>query len=382
MVGAGPAGLSVAARCAGAGLDTLVVEEHPRIGEPTHCTGIISLETQEFAKLPDDIVLNRLTHARLIGPGGEACDVAWNPEPRDAIVAIDRAMFDRQLAAAAAGAGATIRTSARVERVAYEDDGVTALLHDGPVRARACVLACGVSYRFQRALGVGLPGLLIHTAQVEVDAIEGDAVELHVGRELAPGGFAWVVPVRRGARHRLKIGVMARGDAAACLQRFLDRPDVRGRLTGDPGRPVRRLLPLEPLGKTYADRLLIVGDAGGFTKPTTGGGIFYSLLTASLAAETLIAGFQRGQLDEPFLSRYEASWQARLGAELRVAASFRRCLAKATDAELGTLIRTFRSPDLQRIVGRASRFNWHLGVVLTLARHPGIAALLFRAVLR
>jgi flavin-dependent dehydrogenase len=40
----------------------------------------------------------------------------------------------------------------------------------------------------------------------------------------------------------------------------------------------------------------VIGDAGGFTKPTTGGGIFYSLLTASLATKTLVEAFAAGRL--------------------------------------------------------------------------------------
>ena len=42
-----------AARRAESGLDVLVLEEHARVGQPTHCTGIVSLETTELAKIPE-----------------------------------------------------------------------------------------------------------------------------------------------------------------------------------------------------------------------------------------------------------------------------------------------------------------------------------------
>jgi hypothetical protein len=59
------------------------------------------------------------------------------------------------------------------------------------------------------------------------------------------------------------------------------------------------------LGRLQRARLVSpVGAAGGFTKPTTGGGIYYSLLTASLAADTLIEGFQAGRRSTP------SSWRA------------------------------------------------------------------------
>jgi digeranylgeranylglycerophospholipid reductase len=381
VVGGGPAGLLAATRLAGAGLDVVLFEEHPRIGEPTHCTGIVSLETAELAKIPDDLVLARLGRARLLGPrGGEAWH-EWT-HTGEAILAIDRKGFDRSLAAQALAAGAVVSTGTPVRDVAVDGGGVAVETPGDVVRARACVLACGVSYRFQRQLGLGLPGLAVHTGQIEVDAAPADRVELYFGRQVAPNGFVWTVPIVREGCARLKVGVMASGDAGAHLHAFLDRPEVRGRLRGAPGPLVRRLLPLKPIAKTYGERVLVVGDAGGFTKPTTGGGIFYSLLTASLAAETLVEGFNAGRLDDAFLARYERRWQERLGRELRIGDWLRQLVSRCTDAEIDRLIRAFASDDAQSLVRRTVRFNWHRELILALGRQPTIAALLFRALFR
>jgi len=381
VVGGGPAGLLTATRLAGAGLDVVLFEEHARIGEPTHCSGIVSLETAELAKIPDDLVLARVRRARLHGPrGAQACH-EW-AHASEAILAIDRAGFDRSLAAQARGAGAGVRTGTPVRDVEVAADGVTLHTPGDLVRARACVLACGVSYRFQRQLGLGLPAQAVHTAQTEVDAVAGEVVELHFGREVAPNGFLWTVPLARDGRARLKIGVMATGNAGAYLQAFLDRPEVRARLRGAPSPPVRRLLPLKPIAKTYADRVLVVGDAGGFTKPTTGGGVFYSLLTASLAAEALVEAFHAGRLDDAFLARYERRWQERLGADLRVGDWLRQLVSRCTDAEIDRLVRAFASEGLQTLVRRTVRFNWHRELILALGRQPTIVALLVRTLFR
>ena len=382
VVGGGPAGLSAAKRCAEAGLDVVVLEEHARIGQPTHCTGIVSLETAALAKIPDDLILKRLARARLTSPGEERCEVEWDREGSEQILVIDRAAFDRGLAEAAAAAGAAIETGAHVDEIATGAGGVELRVGPRTVRARACVLACGVSYRFQRQLGLGLPGKLVHTAQIEAEAVASDVVELYLGRDIAPDGFLWAVPVRRDGRDGLKVGVLARGDAGAHLERFLARPAVRARLLTTPGMPVRRLLPLQPIAKTYAHRLLVVGDAGGFTKPTTGGGIFYGLLTASLATETLIDGFHHGRFDEAFLGRYETRWQAELGQELHVAGWLRQLLAKCADSEIDRIIRAAASDPVQGIIRRTARFNRHRDVILALLAEPGIASLLFRSLFR
>lgn len=382
IVGGGPAGLLTARRCAEAGLDAILFEEHAKIGEPTHCTGIISLQTAALAKIPSEIVLGRLQRARLVSPSGAVCDVSWPGAGSEEILVVDRARFDRSLAEQALRAGAAIRTGARVDGIDVGAQGVTLEADGGRVPARACVLACGVSYRLHRQLGFGLPAQVVHTAQVEVDAEPTDEVELHFGREVAPDGFLWAVPIRRGDRPGLKLGALARGDAGAYLSRFLERSKIRARLRSAPGRVIRRLLPLEPAPQTAGDRVLLVGDAGGFTKPTTGGGIYYSLLTASLAADTLIEGFQAGRLDAEFLTRYENRWAAELSADLRVSSWLRQFLTRCRDAEIDGLVRALGSDSMQSVIHRTARFNRHRGVILALLREPGIASLLLRSLFR
>lgn len=382
IVGGGPAGLLTAARLAESGLDVVLLEEHPKVGEPAHCTGIVSLEAAELTKIPDDFVLNRLSQARFVGPAGSQAHLAWTAGDREAILVIDRAAFDAELARRAAGAGAEVRTGARAHDVQVGGDGVTVRTGSQTVRARVCVLACGVSYRFQRRLGLGLPGQVIHTAQTEVAALPSDAVEVHFGRAVAPEGFAWTVPVIREGRTRLKVGVMAAGNAGGCLAGFLERPEIGARLLEPPPPPVRRLLPLRPLARTFADRLLVVGDAGGFTKPTTGGGIFYSLLTASLAAQTLVEALGSGRVDEAALAPYEARWQARLGGELRVADWLRALVTRCADAEIDRLVGALDAAEIRAVIGRTARFNWHREVIVALLCQPRIAGLLLRTLFR
>jgi flavin-dependent dehydrogenase len=178
------------------------------------------------------------------------------------------------------------------------------------------------------------------------------------------------------------LGALARGDAGAYLSRFVERPEVRARLRSAPGRMIRRLLPLEPAPQTAGNRILLVGDAGGFTKPTTGGGIYYSLLTASLAADTLIEGFQAGRLDVEFLARYESRWAAEIGSDLRVSAWLRQFLTRCRDAEIDELIRALASDSVQSVIHRAASFNRHRNLILALLREPGIASLLLRSLFR
>jgi digeranylgeranylglycerophospholipid reductase len=381
VVGAGPAGLYSALLLAEEGFDVAVLEEHDGIGAPVHCTGVVADEISDLFKVPESIVLNRPTVCRVIAPSGRGVAFVASGE---AVAVIDRIQFDVELGMGARQAGAEIRTGFRADRVASDAGGVQV---SGPrgqgVRARACILASGVSYGLQRQLGLPLPSQVLPSAQLEVDAVSpGASLELHVGRDIAPGGFAWVVPVVRGGRPRLKVGLMAFGNATDHLGRFLSRPVVRQRLASEPGAPTRRLLPLGPAGKTYGHRVLVVGDAAGLTKPTTGGGIFYALLSASLAAETLGEALRRDQLGEERLCRYERSWRARLDSHLRLSSYVRHLFTKLTDTEIEGLLNAVAPDDVRDVIRATARFNWHGGLIRSMLGHRGIQSVLLQALLR
>ena len=382
IVGGGPAGLLAAKRCAEAGLDVLVLEEHARIGDPTHCTGIISMECADLVKIPDEIILKRLTRARFIGPAGVEAEVEWSDEGKEQVLVIDRGEFDRRLAQDAATAGATVRTGVRVDRLAVSASRVEATIGRECIEARLVLLACGVSYALLRQLGLGLPPRIIHTAQVEVPADPADHVELHFGSGTAPGGFVWVTPILRDGKPSIKIGAIAQGDVGACLAAFLARPLIRQRLHAPLSPPFRRLLPLGPGPKTFAHRVLVAGDAGGFTKPTTGGGIFYSLLSASLAAQTAVEACRADRPDVGFLQQYERRWRKRLGPELRSARWFRDVLERCSDTEIERLVRAIDAEDVQSVIRGSARFNWHRDLIVALVTQPGVLSSVFRSLLR
>src|SRR5947209_5047075 len=114
VVGAGPAGLYATLLLAGQGLDVLALEEHAEIGAPTHCTGVVSGETNRLYKIPEEVVLNRPPSCHVISPGGRVAELE---DPGEEIAVLDRARFDRALAASVLDAGGVIRTGCRVDHV-------------------------------------------------------------------------------------------------------------------------------------------------------------------------------------------------------------------------------------------------------------------------
>ena len=350
------------------GHDVVVLEEHDEIGMPVHCTGIIGLEAFGELDLSRVAILEVAQSARFHASDGNATTVE-SDQIRAAIV--DRHLFDQTLAHQAVAAGAAVRTGTRVTGLEREPDRVCVRTASGEaLTARACVVACGANYRFNQQLGLGLPRVFVQSAQSDTPFPPLDRIEVHLDNRLTPGGFAWVVPFRRGGQSRAKIGLMSDRHAAARFGTFAGALATRvGAAPDSWSRPRLKVLPLGPVRRTYTTRVLAVGDAAGLVKPTTGGGIYYGLLSGRWAAETLDGALRRDQLDVRRLGAYETRWRERLGPEIRAGLAFRTIVARLDDHAISALVELVNIDGLLPMLKRSANFNWHRGAALALLRN-------------
>ena len=369
VVGGGPSGLIAARQLATAGFDVRVLEEHDVIGAPVHCTGVLGLAAFDELSLSRRAIVGAADAARFFSPNG-ATVVVDAERVRAAVV--DRRIFDGDLAASAVDAGAAIQTGVRVVGVTRASQSVTIRTADGApgtIEARAAILACGASYRFNRALGLGVPSVFVHSAQLEVPFPPLDQLQVHFGRKIAPGGFAWVVPFAREGTTFARVGLLCERDAGARFKSFADSIRATYALSEPWPSPRLRVLPLGPVARTWTDRILVVGDAAGLVKPTTGGGIYYGLLTGHLAAEVLAEALAENLLGARRLKEYERRWRARLGLEIRSGLAFRAVAAKLNDVAVDRLVELARVDGIVPLLKQTADFNWHHTAARALLRH-------------
>jgi flavin-dependent dehydrogenase len=249
------------------------------------------------------------------------------------------------------------------------------------VSGRLAIVACGATYALQRRFGLGLPFTHLQTAQSELPASAPPPdVELHFGRQVAPDGFAWIVPVCRPDGPTVRVGVMASSDAAGRYRRFLAASRERYGISGADHSPRQKILPLGVIDRTYGNRLLVVGDAAGLVKPTTGGGIYYSVLSAALASDVAIDALRRDRLDESVLAGYELEWRAKIAEELETQAELRRAVTRLSDEDIDGFFNLALTDGIMPIVRSTVRFNQHRDLIRALFRHPPARQFLFRSV--
>ncbi len=314
VIGAGPAGASVAYHLARRGRRVIMFERarFPRDKACGDGLGRRSVSLVEAMGLRAALgPYRRIKGVRLVGP---ARDTLMPYPVTDAMCGhgaiVPRRDLDHMLARAAQDAGATLWQEARVVRPVLTDGVVTAVVvvRDGiehVVPARFAVAADGALSSFARMLGIddGRRAGIGYAVRAYFENVEhvGDTFDVHVPlldpdtrRTLT--GYGWTFPVTDG---HLNVGVghfSARaGDGGVNLRRTFEHFVARLRETDRRLRDMRMVhrpigAPVPSavdLGRCAARGTLLVGDAAGLVDPLTGEGIATALESGELAADVL-----------------------------------------------------------------------------------------------
>ena len=141
IIGAGPAGLSAAYTTANAGLRTIILEEHPKVGQPVHCGEGLSQVAINRMKLniPKEALGFKVKGIRIIFPDGTS--TLFREEGYD----LNKDLFEQYLAVRAQGEGAILKTSTRV--ISMNRTNRIWSLKSPTLEARATVLVDAAGYQ-------------------------------------------------------------------------------------------------------------------------------------------------------------------------------------------------------------------------------------------
>lgn len=373
VVGGGPIGSYVAYKLAEGGHRVAVLERKRRVGDSVCCTGVIGQECVNAFAIAGRVILRQVNSARLVSPSGSRFNL-WRKEPQACI--LDRVAFDMAMAKQAQGAGADYVLDCLVKGIVVERDSVSIEVscQSGRTKfeARAVVIASGFGSGLCERLGLGRFGDFTIGAQAEVEAPGVDEVEVYFGREIAPGFFAWLVPT---TPPMARVGLMSRKDPGIYLRKWLAHLTNQGTIASSEAVLSYGGIPLKPLPRTYGERLLVVGDAAGQVKPTSGGGIYYGLLGADIAAETLHQALEDGDLSAKRLARYERGWRKRLGRELKIGYWARKLFERLSDRRIDRVFEIAQARGVVESLLSAEElsFDWHSKIILRLVKYQMIS---------
>jgi geranylgeranyl reductase family protein len=359
VAGAGPAGSAAARACAEAGLRTLCIEEHGTIGHPVQCAGLLSLAAFAGCRVSTRPIMNTVHGARFIPLTGEPLAVDTGL-PKAHVV--DRGVLDREMAGAAAGAGAEFRLRTSVVSLSGTRAVTKGIRGREEIGFSILIAADGVRSSIARMLGLGRPGCCLGGLQAEVPSrADPRFVEIHP--HASPEFFGWVIPAGNG---RARVGLCGEGDLRQRLADLL-RPFGGGVLD-----IVSGALPLGTLGRTYGSRALVVGDAAGMAKPTSGGGIYTGVRAARHAASVAAECCEKGSFRDRDLAKYERLWREDFGRELDVGMALYRARRKLTHAEVDAILAALRDPEILAEIVELGDMDRPAALVRRLALNPRV----------
>ena len=390
IVGAGPIGGATAEALARASLRVALLEEHPSVGLPNHCSGLVSPRTLDLVGgIPEGMEPARFSSARIWGPGGQTL---WLRSNSVQAVAIDRTQFDQLIAERAVEAGATLMLGTQAYGFEQVREGVRVAVRTGQEVRYLCapllIGADGANSRVARWMGGKRKHEIVPAVKADI-AFRGagiGSIEIFVGQDVAPGWFGWIIPLPDG---EARIGIGATRSPRRYFEAFLDA--IRSRFGDFVVHETRRApLPLGPTRDFVADRVMLVGAAARQTKPTTGGGLYFGIRAAQLAAATAVQAIQQGDCSRKALAEYERAWHRSDGRELAANHWLRRGFRSLPDRGFDLIVELFGRPRAQRWISRLgdmdypSRLFWPLAAVgkrrarqsqvMEARRHVGLSA--------
>ncbi|MFW9809210.1 MAG: NAD(P)/FAD-dependent oxidoreductase [Candidatus Thorarchaeota archaeon] len=384
IVGGGPAGLLAASKIAENNHDVLLLEEHPEIGKPDHCAGLLSSSGLKSLglRIPDDVIQNTVSGARIYAPSGHSILVERGQ--REAFV-IDRQRFDSWLADDALKKGVDIMTSRKVSGIGSYVNGTRSIQTDSlEYNASITVIAEGSRSVLTKMIGLStisrsskFPAYQYEVKGVE---IEDDLVEMFYGRRVAPGFFSWIIPLGEG---RARVGLASKNkskirlDAAMMHHPVISKKLRNVKIERGMGGTV---LVGRPVSKISGDGAVSVGDAAGMVKATTGGGVIIGGLTALEAGKTANEALQRGDSSRKLLSRYDKSCKALYYRELETMYLAQRALSSLTDKGLDSVIKDAHELGLLSIVKKEGDMDMQGRVIRKLISDPRMMLVGLKAV--
>ncbi len=308
VVGAGPAGCVSAIAALKKNHNVFISEEHQRAGLPRNCSGLFSKEGLDHMKNYIDYSKFSLNWIR--GADIHFDGVLFKVRKKNFVAEVcDRAEIDRAFAEKAEQEGAKISYTERIK-----DD----------FKAENIIGSDGANSNVARKFGFPEITRFVGTLQKNIkhNTEEKDVVEVFLSSKI-PGFFGWCIPQNEEACE-LGVGVELPNNVNNAWNYLLKTKNLEAE------SPSASIIPVETrkrAGRIVGGKnVVLVGDAAGQTKATTGGGVLFSIWCAEIAGK---------DVTKP--RWYDLEWRAKYGHNFALHRKIRDYLNSLDDAALSKL---------------------------------------------
>ena len=388
IIGAGPVGGHTANLLAQRGQRVLLIEEHNEIGRPFQCAGLVTPNAMKQVGLYDTI-LEEIDGALIHGPSGTLVPVGTGGTIRTYVVC--RKLFDEAVVKQSMISGATLWLNSKPTDAVVNQDYVSLRINkngrDIELTTKLLIGCDGAHSWTRRYFKMGRPKELMIGFQTEVVGYQFRKrwLEMYSGSEIAPGFFAWVIP---SGNDSCRIGLWSTAERLdgksieECYHNLLNHPLWKERFA-DIKETARYCGPV-PSGmvrKAYKNRVLLIGDAAGMAKPTTGGGIGPGFEQINGIVDKLSVAIMENKLSEENLKSIARTHFEKMRKDQSRARSLRNLLVSdCEDTELDRNFEQFARPEVISLINEVGDIEKPVPLGMALLRRvPAFRKLALKA---
>ena len=368
IVGAGPAGATAAYQLGQAGVRVLLLDKATEFPREKPCGGGLSarlLDRFPYVRkflAAGEVPVNPVSRVHLESPDGTRVTYQ-QAEP--ILYLIRRWEFDAALFRRAESV-CTVRKGVMIRRCVVKPDHVelestTGELFTAPMVIGAdsanSVIARHTGLRSEAAHKEYAVDMMEETTYDRLDVADRESIYLFLTLT-ETFGYGYIFPktqhLNLGFGCKLDWYLKAlRGKGAEHHAGWVDTLKQQGDVTGETNPAGYKAFPIPvsgPLGKTYTDRVLLAGDAGGFVNAFTAEGIFYAMASGSLAADAALKAIGKQRYDERELGGYQRAWQAEIGSDLQHSVEIQHRLFNGSGRMDALVRKAQQDPELLRLI--------------------------------
>jgi digeranylgeranylglycerophospholipid reductase len=357
IIGGGPVGGYIAGKISKNKFRVAIIEKNKEIGIPINCAGLITPRVFDLLDIKKDaIIKNNIKGANIHSPSGKILKIGGN---KLHAYAIDRSKFDKEIIKKAKEKGAEVFLENNLLSAQKIDEHIEIKTSkkldfkcnlligaDGPYSKVRDRFAFPEPKEFLRGIGAELDG----------SNLDPDFVEIFLGNKIAPGFFAWIIPINEnGSKARAGLCISR---ASPKFPKYYFSNLLRTKMTSDLIRNAKitkqfgGVIPLGALKRTYDSNVLLAGDAAAQVKPTSGGGIYTGILCAKHCSKVSIEAFEKNNFSSQFLKKYHKIWSTDIGKELNLGMKFRKIFKHFTDRHFDKYIEKFQNQKIGEIINK------------------------------
>ncbi len=308
IVGASACGALAARAAAQRGANVLMLEEDAVVGKFHKCSGLYSkrgLDSLNVNYFP--LILNEIKGANIFSGKHR-----FTVQKKETIaLVLNRQTLDEEICKEASEAGVELKLGEKI--IKRTEKGVATQKNE--FNYEYLIGADGVSSTIAHLYGFPSIGngniAMCYEAEFDSCSVENDSlVDVFLDKTLFPGFFGWIIP-SGGKKARIGFGTTSHSALRKAFQTFFQLPRVKA-VKGDAKlREFWHAIPLKTRKITEKNNVLLVGDAAGQTKSTSGGGVVFGGQCAMIAGEVASRNCNGEDIS------YEKMWRERFGRVLK-----------------------------------------------------------------